>query len=518
MRRLSNTTPFLRRVVIAGAAIGLAVVAVAVPAGASPAGADAVSKPGAMSAPTAAGPPAAAAKDPVPAGFISWSDVYAFQTRLDTAAERILAVGRAENASIVAAPQNHELRVYWKGTVPGRVRNLVKDLGVPVRFASAAYTHTELVAQAKRLIGANPAVAEVAPRPDGSGLNVTVVTGMAPADRVSLRTTTEMPLTITNGPRPESMFNRQADIPGFWGGSAYTTPLGGCTNGFPISTAGSPNNVYMLSAGHCGNNTDPANISGQPVPTGTITAKVPCRDILLIHYPFGTGPEIYVGGTTSSSGASVVGTASDFVGNLVDTGGALTGEHLNITVGAVDVFASINGIASCDTNQTLGPFTQAFYSTASCATAPGDSGGPVYSYLSNSTVLGRGTITAGMSGTGNCGVAGGSNTVLYVPLIRPSGDAVVGSLQFYGVGLLTCPSCTPPGVTVPNVTGQSQNAAMANLTAVGLQSQVSFVADNSCNDLGDVISQSPDGGAQVTQGSTVSLSVGQMPPPPFQCP
>ena len=495
----------LLRTRIAGAVAALGLVVLATAAFVVPASAD--SK---VPAPAAAQP-----VDAVPAGFGTWDEVYAFQARLNAAAEQVLAAGGAGNASIVAGPQNRELRVYWKGEVPAQVLALAKGLDVPVAFLPARFTHTELVKQARRM-AANPRVVEVAPQADGSGLAVTVADRVQPTDRAALQATTQVPLAIAAGPRPQAMFNRQADVPLFWGGSAYGTPTGRCTNGFPLQVAGSPN-VFMISAAHCGNNGDPASISGQASPTGTLTFKNACRDTLLINYPSGVSPAIYTGSFTSSSAASVVGTEPDFVGNLVATSGSSSGEHLNIPVQAVNVFAAITGIPCT----TVGPLTRAGYNTATCAVAPGDSGGPAYSYFFGATVLGRGTITAGINGTATCPglVPNGSNVVLYAPLVRPAGDSQVGSLTSYGVALLTCPSCVPSMVTVPNVQGQSVSEAAQILNAVGLQvGQITGVTDFSCNNIGVVANQSPSAGSQILQGSAVNLSIGEMPPPPFQCP
>jgi hypothetical protein len=71
--------------------------------------------------------------------------------------------------------------------------------------------------------------------------------------------------------------------------------------------------------------------------------------------------------------------------------------------------------------------------------APGDSGGPAYAFQPNGKVEARGTISAGVIGTASCpGLSPrGSTLVWYAPLLRPAGDPQVGSLQFYGVGVLT---------------------------------------------------------------------------------
>jgi hypothetical protein len=370
---------------------------------------------------------------PVPGGFASWAELYAMQDRLNAAATRILQTGGAGNASIVAAPQNRELRVYWNGAVPASVRSLAANLGVPVSIQPAAFSHRELVAAAQKLASTDSRVAEVAPKADGSGLDVTVTSTAHAAGTVDALATSAIPLTIKTGQKPQSLFSRQADTPPFWGGSRYNTPVGGCSNGFGLSVSGSAN-VFEISAGHCGSNGQAANIPGQPTPTGTIQSKSTCRDTLLINYPSGVAGRIYTGAYNSSSSTNVIGATSDFVGNLIETGGASSGEHFNIPVQAVDVFAAIGGIPCT----TVGPLTRAGYSTATCAVAPGDSGGPAYSY-SGSSVFGRGTITAGNLGSAVCPgvVSNGGNTVWYAPLVRPAGDPQIGSLQFYGVGILT---------------------------------------------------------------------------------
>jgi len=57
------------------------------------------------------------------------------------------------------------------------------------------------------------------------------------------------------------------------------------------------------------------------------------------------------------------------------------------------------------------------------------------------------------------------------------------------------------------------------LAAVGLiVGQVTNVRDPTCNNIGTVLRQSPNPGTSVPQGSAVRLSIGQRPPPPFQCP
>jgi hypothetical protein len=245
---------------------------------------------------------------------------------------------------------------------------------------------------------------------------------------------------LTTGPRPQATTGRQADTQNYWGGSRYNTTTGGCTNGVTVRLG----SVFeMMSAAHCGNNGDAANIPGQPTPTGTIFGKSACRDTMLIDYKNALQPRTYTGPFDSSSSVEFLGATPDFVGNLVVSGGASSGEHFNIPVQAVDVFIGPWAGTPCG---SIGPLTRAGYSTATCAAAPGDSGGPVYSYV-GPNVLARGTISASNLGTATCPglVAGGGNTVWYAPLVRPAGDPQIGSLGFYGV--------TAPDPTIFNLNG-----------------------------------------------------------------
>jgi hypothetical protein len=372
-----------------------------------------------------------------PGGFADWDELYGFQARLNAAAEQILAAGGAGNASIVAAPENRELRVYWNGALPEKVRELAGGLDVPVAFLPARFTHKELVQQAQRLATV-PGVNEVAPNADGSGLAVTVAGRLRQTDRAGLQAGTTIPLTMTDGQQPRAMAGRQADTQNYWGGSRYNTRVGGCTNGIPVVIGGV---YFMMSAAHCGNPGDAANIPGQPTPTGTIKGPSPCRDTTLIDYQGAVQPRSYSGAFDSTSSVEILGAASDFVGNRVATSGASSGEHKNVPVLAVDVFATFTGIAC----QSVGPMTKAGYSTATCAVAPGDSGGPVYVYV-GPNVKALGTITAANGAVICPGMfPSGGNTVYYAPLMRPAGDPQFGSLTYYGA--------TAPPVTTFDLNG-----------------------------------------------------------------
>jgi hypothetical protein len=383
-------------------------------------------------APAVANPAAAAQPGgAVPAGFSSWSEVYAFQNRLNAAAERILAAGGAGVASIVAAPQNRELRVYGPAGAPAAVRSLASELDVPIAFLPARYPYRDLVAEAQRLVTGGYAV-EAEANADGSGVAVTVTAESVSADRPALQAVARVPLTITVGDRPQSG-GRQFDLPPFSGGSRYFNSTASCSNGFSVQPSGITAQ-WMLSAGHCGEDGTTVTIRDLPesLAHGTMFNKQPCRDTLLINYGAGTGPRIFVGPAVSFTTMPIQGSQSDFVGNLVVTDGANSGEHLNVPVVAVDVFTTITGIPCA----SVGPFTRASFTTATCVFAHGDSGGPAYAPFTQSHVLGRGIMSAGRFGTATCGTdTNGSNTVLYAPLFRPAGDPQIGALAANGVAI-----------------------------------------------------------------------------------
>jgi hypothetical protein len=76
-----------------------------------------------------------------------------------------------------------------------------------------------------------------------------------------------------------------------------------------------------------------------------------------------------------------------------------------------------------------------------------------------------------------------------------------------------------PPVLVPDVRNDRLAQAGQVLVAAGLiVGQVTNVRDPTCNNIGTVLRQNPDPGTPVQPGSAVRLSIGQRPPPPFQCP
>jgi hypothetical protein len=105
-----------------------------------------------------------------------------------------------------------------------------------------------------------------------------------------------------------------------------------------------------------------------------------------------------------------------------------------------------------------------------------------------------------------------------------AGTCAVVAQQYFGptgdwsTRIARVGTCALP-VLVPNLRGDTRAEASAALTARGLRlGLVSFVVDRTCNNIGLVISQSPSAGTQVPPGSLVNVTIGRVPPPPFECP
>ncbi|MEV4753660.1 hypothetical protein AB0J86_00880 [Micromonospora sp. NPDC049559] len=402
-----STLPTVRRRIARRAFVAVAAVALLV-AGTTAASAKPIS-------------PATEPAGAVPGDYRTWTDLFAAQERLNAAAEKISANAGAGLAGIVAAPENRELRVYWKGAVPAVLTGLAATTGVPVTFKPAKFSMREMGAEAARL-AALPGVASAGPKADGSGVSVTLVRGSESSARATVAGGARLPVDYTVGDRVELMLGRQADTTPFWGGARYNTPVGGCSTGFAVSWAGANR---IISAGHCGSNGQNATVPGWGT-AGPIINDNDSRDTLMINAS--TSGRIYTGAYNASTSVGVGGAVSDFVGNIICTGGASSGEHCNIQVQAVNQYVNVGYV--------IGPMTYGVQLNGTCAVAPGDSGGPVYSYRADGRVDARGTVSAGTSNVSCPGVSPvGSTIVFYAPLLGGSG--YVGSLNFYGAAIVT---------------------------------------------------------------------------------
>jgi hypothetical protein len=102
-----------------------------------------------------------------------------------------------------------------------------------------------------------------------------------------------------------------------------------------------------------------------------------------------------------------------------------------------------------------------------------------------------------------------------------TGDGRADLVGFGNAGVITAvaqaPNTPPAVVTVPDLTDDSVDQAVADLQAAGLSfGTLRGVIDNQCNHIGTVASQNPRAGTQVQRGSAVDVTVGELPSHP--CP
>ena len=80
------------------------------------------------------------------------------------------------------------------------------------------------------------------------------------------------------------------------------------------------------------------------------------------------------------------------------------------------------------------------------------------------------------------------------------------------------PEPPDPNPPVPSVLGLSASAAREVLQGAGFQVTVTSAVDNTCNNLGTVMRQQPTGTTRAPRGSTVTITIGERPAPPRECP
>jgi beta-lactam-binding protein with PASTA domain len=148
------------------------------------------------------------------------------------------------------------------------------------------------------------------------------------------------------------------------------------------------------------------------------------------------------------------------------------------------------------------PFTVSIPAGATPVTVPNEVGQTQATASSGITGLGLtvGTVTMASSST----VASGK-----VIAESPSAGTQVAS----GSAVSLVVSTGLAQVTVPNVVGDTQNAASIGLIGVGLTVGTVTMTSSGTVPSGDVISENPIAGTTVSSGSSVSLSVSSGPPP-----
>ncbi len=184
-------------------------------------------------------------------------------------------------------------------------------------------------------------------------------------------------------------FSRRADVSPFWGASSVKSNGWVCTTGFVVKK--STGTRYLLTAGHCFNLGWNVLTSDGNLSVGTLVqrANIATRDMELIGGK-SYGSSIFVGGTNSSTGKSVISAADpavNFVGYC--RSGQTTGEGCGLKV--ISVTANFCPTSGCKTN------TIAYTGVQS---DNGDSGGAFYLPSGTTSVHARGIHVGRNSATG----------------------------------------------------------------------------------------------------------------------
>ncbi|HUR02777.1 MAG TPA: S1 family peptidase [Nonomuraea sp.] len=348
----------------------------------------------------------------VPGGFADWKALFSEQTRLNGVADRLTE--SAESAEgyggIVVDPENHEVRLYWRGTVPPAVQTAI-DQGrqrAPVAVLPAAYTNAQLLQEAEQWAEAGQA-SGAAPQPDGSGIRLSVSGEDTDPQQLQRPSGTTAPITLERGEQFSPAYSRQDDVPSYYaGGRTWNQQSGaGCSSGFAVRDKyGTPG---FLTAAHCGNVWDqfydgggvgnPANYMGQ------LSWRIAKRDAAIVLGD--ATANVFNGSNTASTSNKVVALWKAHVGNFVCNSGATLGENCLIKV-------TETGWSGTYTNgQYVKHMVRAKSVVGGCAVAHGDSGGPVYSYANWSNEVAAQGITSAGSHPVYCGGADGSSVIIF---------------------------------------------------------------------------------------------------------
>jgi hypothetical protein len=333
-------------------------------------------------------------------------EIMAEQIPLITAANQIsqLDPKRIGLGGIRLKVKSGVVEVWWKGEVPDKVRaeaeRQQRENQVQIEFHSSKYNETELDEAAQSVLARRAeysGLSYVGPQVDGSGL-VVGLTNLEGSDTLSFPIESKVVQAEVMVPT-----TRADDSPPWWAGGV-TMAVGGpgaCSTGFAVHRTflGIEYSRGILTANHCffGGGVTFTDGTGQaigvaePRPTGTSLVT----DSLYI--PTTSGARTFDGGVgVGEFSKPVVALTRVIPGMSVCTSGAAAGVHCGITITSINnnsVFAFPSGAFV----QGVAFGTQ---DSGSVATAPGDSGGPVFTLDSDpSRVRAAGMIVGGFTPT-----------------------------------------------------------------------------------------------------------------------
>jgi hypothetical protein len=314
-------------------------------------------------------PSRAAADDPAGA------DPMVVQPRLIAAADRIAAstAGTSGLAGITVEADLAQVRIYWKGELPGPVSDVIdrERREVDVEVLPARHSRQELDAAGAEILPSD-GVTGVAAQPDGNALLVLFSGDERGARSLPAIAAAAVPILISAYERPILASGRQNDTTPYSGGSIYQTPLGYCSTGFAVQVA-SVNKI--ISAGHCGQDDDAVYVGSGSAPPymGTISGTDLGHDTLLIEAA--SAGAVYYGPHTSTSTKPVQHALGSHPNTMVCTSGAVTGQHCEIRITHTNI--TIKVAASGGGWYPISGVVRAQRTMQGVAAGVGDSGGPV---------------------------------------------------------------------------------------------------------------------------------------------
>ncbi|MEO3809255.1 S1 family peptidase [Sphaerisporangium sp. B11E5] len=347
----------------------------------------------------------------VPGGFADWRALFTEQARLNGVADRLLAVAEeAEGyAGIVADPENHEVRLYWRGTLPRAVQDVVDEgrLAAPVAVLPAARSRAQLLEEVDRWV-ASGQVTGAAPLADGSGVRLSVAGQDTEPGELQRPAGATAPITLERGETFEPAYSRQNDVPSYYAGgrTLNLTTGAGCSSGFAVWDQ--YDNPGFLTAAHCGNLWDLFYDGGGFTSAnymGPVSWRISYRDAAIVRA--NATADMFDGGPASSSSNRVVALWKAHVGNFVCNSGATRGEYCLIKV------TETAWSGTYTNGQYVKHMVRAKSVEGGCAVAHGDSGGPVFSYTNWFDEIAAQGITSAVGSKVYCGGLDGGRVIVF---------------------------------------------------------------------------------------------------------
>ncbi|GIH02565.1 hypothetical protein Rhe02_06320 [Rhizocola hellebori] len=345
------------------------------------------------------------------AGSNAAAELMALQAPLVDAAE---AISRADKertglGGIRLRVKDRAADIYWKGEVPGEVREQIarlESIGYRAEVYEARYSGAELASAQEEILRARdayPDIVTIAPLVDGSGLRIGFLKGEPKP--------IEWPVEVEVVDEDRMVFiDRATDTPPFWAGGVAR--LGGqvCSTGFAVGRQ----NWFTLTTGiltaeHC------ARGGGVSVTTGAGrfigTAEVPSPQTAAFNsdslfVPTNSAARMFDGAPVGAFSKPVVGWVNNFVGQFVCTSGASTGVHCDVITDLISSTALIQTGPTSFVRVDNLVFGTALGSSTAIAAGSGDSGGPVFTLTADfSKVRAAGLMSIAQFGV-PCNVAG----------------------------------------------------------------------------------------------------------------